>query len=178
MNNKKTPIQWEKEFKEFMDADEITPPKALSKSIQERVHHALNPSNQYVFAKLALIHTVVGSLTLLFCPQFGLSLSSGMGLMHYLMQYGDAFCMFGCGVFFLGTSALVASIVLRLEEIRVVRKTELFQFSILAIVSAGIFLGLGPHDFGTLAILWMAGSIIGALATMEISWAIRSFATR
>lgn len=175
MKNKKTSLSFESEFKEFMETEEIVPPQSLSKAIQHKIHSALNPSIQYVFAKLALIHLVIGTFTLLFCPQLGLSFRSGMGLMYFLMQYGDAFCMFGCGVFFLGTSALVASIILCPEEIRIVRKTQFFQFTVLAILSAAILLTIGPHDFGTLAILWIAGSIIGALTTMEIGWAIRSY---
>ncbi len=176
MKDEKSPIEWNKEFQEFMATSEIEPSKKVSKVIQEHVYRELNPSSAYVFGKLALVHLVVGTITLLFCPQFGLSLTSHMGLMHWLMQFGSAVCMFGCGVFFLGTSALVASFVLRPEEIKIIRKTQFWQFALLAIVSMGIFLTLGPQAFETLAILWVAGSILGALASMEIGWLVRSLA--
>ncbi|HLG18842.1 MAG TPA: hypothetical protein VI895_03360 [Bdellovibrionota bacterium] len=164
--------KWFKEFQEFMTAESMDPPRGLTESLLVKVRADLNPPAWKVFFKLGGIHTIVGSLTLLICPQFGLGPS--LGLMKYLMKLGPHACMFGCGILFLGASALVASLVLRLEEIRVLRKTVLLQFALLGLASIGVFLCLGADVILDLGLVWILGSILGGIATLELGWLIRS----
>jgi hypothetical protein len=127
MKKTPTPQEWIEEFQEFMGAEQAQVPKAVSDSILARVHNDLNLSSWLVFAKVSAIHAVMGFITLLFCPQFGLGFTDGMGLMALFMRFGDQACMVGCGAVFMGGSLLTASLVLRNEEIRVIRKTEATQ---------------------------------------------------
>jgi hypothetical protein len=173
--NPPTTTHWTQEFDDFLAADEIQPPKAVSLVVLSKVRRDLNPIAWLVFWKLAMIHVFVGTLTLVFCPQFGFSFTSSMGLMNVLMRYGEAFCMFGCGALFLGVSTLVASLLLRPEEIRVIRRHEVLQLTLLASLSVGVFLCvLGGGVIAALTGVWLVGSIIGGVATLELGWAIRS----
>lgn len=173
MKKTPTPQEWIEEFQEFMGADQAQVPRAVSESILARVHKDLNPSSWLVFAKISAIHAIMGFVTLLFCPQFGLGFTDGMGLMAFFMRFGDQVCMLGCGAVFMGGSALTASLVLRNEEIRVIRKNELLQISTLALLSMGVFICAGVGVVASLASFWVLGSIIGGLGTFELGWAMR-----
>src|SRR5687767_9104218 len=111
------------ELKEFLNTESIQPPRALSDRIVSKVYHELNPGLIQVFAKLFLVHAATALFTLSVCPQLGFRLlGDGMGLMHYFMSLGEHGCMAACGFFFLSVSLLVAALVMRPEEVRVIRK--------------------------------------------------------
>lgn len=174
MKNTLSPQEWAKEFQEFTQAQEIAPPTKVTERILAHVDLALNPAWWSVLSKLALIQVIVGAVTLLFCPQFGINLGGGAGLMGVFMRWGEEACMLGCGAVFLGTSALVSSLVLRPEEVKVIRRTELLQFSILGLLSIAVFIFAGATAIGTLALFWLVGSILGGLTTLELGWLVRS----
>ncbi|MEW6058413.1 MAG: hypothetical protein AB1540_17565 [Bdellovibrionota bacterium] len=169
-----TPKQWSDEFQEFMSARETEPPQNLSIGILARIRADLSPAAWLVFSKMALIHSVVGTMVLLFCPQFGITILPGMGLMALFMRFGETACMVGCGAVFLGSSALAASFFLRPEEVKVIRKNKLLQLSSLAMLSIGVFICLGASMVATLGLAWVIGSVVGGLATLELGWIIRS----
>ncbi len=174
---KKTPLpqEWMQEFQEFLSIDEITPPRQLTERIFARVHADLNPSAWLVFSKLTLIHAFIGTLTLLFCPQFGFSPLVEMGLMNVFMQFGEQVCMLGCGAVFLSGSTLTASLLLRPEEVQVIRKTKLLQLSALALLSLGVFVCVGLSVIAGFMTFWLLGSILGGLTTLELGWAFRKW---
>ncbi|MBI2707619.1 MAG: hypothetical protein HYX35_04840 [Proteobacteria bacterium] len=167
--------EWIQEFQEFMSTEPIDPSEGVSQQILSQVHADLTPSAGKVFLRLSLIHAVVGAITLLFCPQFGISPLGGMGLMSLFMNWGEQACMLGCGAVFMGASFLVASCVLRVEEVRVIRKTELLQVGALGLLSLGIFLCTGLGVVFGLGLFWLLGSLIGGLATLEAGWALRNW---
>ncbi|MEK6704173.1 MAG: hypothetical protein AABZ06_00120 [Bdellovibrionota bacterium] len=161
------------EYDVFMSGSGLEPPRVLTDRIFAHVAKDLNPSPWSVFSKVAFIHAVVGALSLLFCPQFGMSFLHFHGLMGVLMQFGEHVCMFGCGAFFVGSSALLISFVLRPEEVTVVRRTRLVQLGILSLVSVGIFICVGAKIVASLTLVWLFGSVIGGLASLELGWVIR-----
>lgn len=173
MKGKTDPKEWANEFKDFMETSEISVPRQVQDKIISRVHSDLNPSSLKVFRKIALIHVVVGVVSLLMCPQFGVSPLGNMGLMALLMRFSDTVCMIGCGAIFVGGTALVSSFALRPEEIRILRKTEALQFAVLGILSIGTFLCVGASVAFGLGLAWLAGSLVGGLLSLEIGWAIR-----
>jgi len=178
MGNKDKPTDWQVEFAEFSAAESSEVPDTLSGAILSRVKSDLHPSAFHVFAKTAAIHAVVGAFTLLGCPQFGLSYFGNHGLMHYLMQYGDNVCMLGCGAFFTMFSLLVASFVLRPEEVRAFKGNEILQLASLVTLSIGAFLFAGGTIVFTLALIWSLGAILGGAISLEAGWAYRKIATR
>lgn len=162
-----------KEFQNFILASEMKPPDGITDALLSKVRIELNPSSWKVFSKMTFIHAVVGTITLLFCPQFGISLFSDMGLMALFMQFGEIACMFGCGSVFLGGSALVSALILRPEEIKVIRKNRWVQFSILSGFSLGALICLGASVVMTLGVAWFMGSILAGLGSLELGWMLR-----
>jgi hypothetical protein len=173
MTKRISPESWEKEFHEFIGSDPVEPPKALSEQILSRVRADMHPAAWRVFSKVALVHLVVGTLSLLFCPQFGLSISGNPGMFGLLMYFGDKACMLGCGAVFLTGTAFVSSLVLSPEEIRAIRRTGLLQFSILSIASLGVFLFTGANIALGLGLFWILGSVLGGMGSLELGWLLR-----
>lgn len=171
-------MDWQKEFAEFSAAEPTTVPEALSNAVFARVEADLHPSAFRVFTKTAAIHTIVGAITLVACPQFGLSYFGNHGLMHYLIQYGESVCMLGCGAFFTVFSLLVASLVLRPEEVRAFKGNEILQLASLVTLSIGAFLFAGGTIVLTLALIWSLGAIVGGAISLEAGWAYRKLAMR
>lgn len=162
------------DFKEFQNTKAINPPDALSSKILDQVKRDLHPSAFKVFSKLSIIHFLVGVATLAICPQFGLKLfGDDLGLMSVFMHFGHYGCMMACGFFFLGSSVCVASLILKPEELRVIRANRLAQFLSLALLSLGFFIMVDTEILALYAFLWLIGSLCGALTMTEVVWAFR-----
>jgi len=163
-----------KDFKDFVEGDLKTPPPALSQRVIAVVHRDLSPHAALVFCKLFAVHagTAIGTLSL--CPQFGIRVfGEGPGLMGYFMRFGHLGCMVACGFFFLASSIAVASLVLRPEELRVIRNHRGFELGSLAVLSLGFFFALAPELILEVAIAWLMGAIAGALFALEVGFRIR-----
>jgi hypothetical protein len=175
MNRKITkPEDWANEFHEFVASDAVQPPRELSAEILSKVHADLNPATWLVLSKLAFIHVLVGAFTLLVCPQFGVGAFGGMGLMHVFMRFGETVCTLACGAFFLGSSTLVGSLIMRPEEVKIARAKKIASVLLLSGISVGAFICTGAEMIANLALLWALGSMTGGIATLELGWLIRS----
>src|SRR5689334_8218154 len=89
--------EWATEFQNFLSCEGVNPPQIVSSKVLEKVCSDLNPDFLKVFSKLAMIHFVMGAFVLLICPQFGIALFDGMGLMTLFMRYGEVACSLACG---------------------------------------------------------------------------------
>ena len=169
MNEKNLSLnEWANEFHSFLSVEKRDPPEPISSRIIKRVQSDLNPSQWRVFTKLALIHFAVGFLVLLICPQFGIGLFEGMGLTALFMHFGDLVCSIVCGALFLGSSMFVSSLVLKPEEIRVIRKREIAQLVLLSLLSVFAFVSLGATVAITLGGAWVIGSVFGGYISLEL----------
>lgn len=175
MNNPTKAQMWQEDFQRFMETEEVTPPTKISTQVLNHITLELNPNIWLVFTKISLIHLLMGSLTLLFCPQFGVAFFAGpgLGLMTLLMRFGETACMLGCGAFFLGGSTLVGSLILKPEEIKVIRKTQLGIYLLLSLASTAVFICLGAKVVFTLGLVWTVGSVLGGALTLELGWFTR-----
>lgn len=158
------------EYREFLSVNPSTLPQRLSTRVHQNIEASLNPNSFSIFFKLIGIHSVVATMTLLYCPQFGVTLTSGMGLMHYLAQFGDAVCMLGCGALFTGLSFFSTSLILRPEEVRALRRTKLFQVVALITLSFAVLLCFGAEVLTINAISWTVGALFASLLTLELGW--------
>ena len=170
--------EWVDDFNEFLNSDAIAPIEKSTKAIFSHVIADLNPPEWYVFSKLALVQAVVGAITLMFCPQFGIGLFSDLGLMSLFMHYGETACMLGCGGVFLGSGALVSSIILKPQEIKVIRRNRMLQLALLGTISLGVFICLGASIAFALGAAWLVGSTLGGIATLEFSYFVCTFLRR
>ena len=169
MNEKKLSLnEWANEFQFFLSVEKRDPPEPISSRIIKSVQSDLDPPQWIVFAKVALIHLVVGFLVLLICPQFGIGLFEGMGLTALFMHFGDLVCSIACGALFLGTTMFVSGLVLKPEEIRAIRKREFVQIVLLSTLSIFAFILLGASVAATLGIAWVIGSVFGGYTSLEL----------
>jgi len=159
------------DFNDFASAH-LEPPRDLNEKLLLRVNHELHPPLIQVFAKVASIHFIVGMLTLLVCPQFGVRiLGDGMGLMNQFMIFGDLGCRVACGLFFFSSSMLVAALLLRREEMKALRQNQILGVSTLALLSLGVFTMAHAEVVAGFAIAWLFGSVLGGWMSLQvISW--------
>ncbi len=164
----------ETDYAEFLGATQVVPPRALTTRVLSQIHQALNPNAWAVFSKIALLHFISALATLSICPQFGVrTFGEGMGLMHAFMSFGSHGCMIACGGLFTGTSLALGGLLLRPEEVRVLRSHRLLQISALTLLSLGAFLMLDVEIAVGFALSWLVGAILAGAATLELSWGLR-----
>jgi hypothetical protein len=163
------------EFNEFLSASELVPPVMAREAILARVNRDLNPPSQNVFLKMLGVHAVVSLFSLSICSQFGVQSLRLYDAMESMMTVvGGTYCMAFCGLLYLGLSALALSLFLNPEEIKVIRRHQILQFTLLTGVSLGVFLCLGAKVLLFPGTLWIAGSLVGGISTLELGWMLRS----
>jgi hypothetical protein len=162
------------DYQEFLAIGSAEAPRGISEKVLVQVRRDLNPSPWAVFARLSAIHFFTALFTLSLCPQFGVRvLGSGMGLMHYFMGLGDTGCAIACGVLFIGTSVLLASLLLGPDQVRTIRKHRLLELGALTLLSLGVFVMMQAEIVLGFALAWLVGSFVGGIATLEVGWLIR-----
>src|ERR1017187_26856 len=100
------------DLKTFMENNASRPPAELDGRVRSLIHGRLNPTILKTMAVVGLVHLLVAPLSLLFCPQFGFSLTHSMGLTHWFSQFGDEACTLACGGTYVIMSVIAASLLL------------------------------------------------------------------
>lgn len=163
------------DFSDFNSSDiEFSVPQTLSQKINLQVEEELNPNSWYVLSRLSLIHLFSAVFTLTICPQFGFGLFGvKMGLMHIFALFGETICYALCGAFFVGTTLVLASLLLESHELRLIRKKSVLQLAAIIFLSLGFFTMLRPEIVGAFGVIWFLGSLLGGMAVLELGWWIR-----
>lgn len=161
--------EWGQEFLEFIEAEAIEPPMAVSEKIHKAVDKDLNPLIWEVLFKFGLIQTAVAFVTLLVCPQFELDL----GLIkhddaHLRALLGEAGYMALCGAIFLSSGAIIASVLLRVEELRAIKKADYLYLFLASALALMIFWQLGTTSVLASYAAWFAGAFGGSITGFEI----------
>lgn len=166
--------QWQKDYQEFLALDSAVVPAELSQKIKNVVHSDLNPSSFLIFGKLLSLHALIGTLSLAFCNQFGMNpFGTSFSLTDYFMHFGHSICMMMCGILFLGLSTSMTAMMLRPEELRVLRKNIWFQNSLLVIFSLMAFVLAGAEIAGGILLLWALGAMLGGVSSNELVYRLR-----
>ncbi len=166
-----SPNDWEKEFREFLDAPTLEPPKSISNKVFEAVSNELNPHAWAVFLKLLGITTISGILSLAVCPQFGFG--NSFWLMRSFMRFGPHVCSIACGAIFISFGIILSFFLLRPEELRVLRKTRFLQLAVLSGLTLSGFICAGAEVFLAVALFWLLGAVVGGLLTLEVSYRVK-----
>lgn len=165
---------FQKEYSEFKQQDEIKVPAHLSASILKEVQEDLVPRNTIVFSKLVLTQGFISLITLLFCPQFSLSLTNNHKLFHYFHHnFGPYICMLICGSIFLGIGGLFSSSLLSIAEIKKIKESKVFYYFGLSILALGTLLLFGAKLYFTMTMIWMIGAIVSGVLFFEIGSSLR-----
>jgi hypothetical protein len=159
-----------KDFKDFLE-ESHSPSDQMNESILSFVQAELNPSHTQVFLKFGLIQGFVGLLTMLFCPQFQMSLTNNHKLFHYFHHnFGEVACMLFCSAIFIGTGAIFAATLLNKAEIRKIRSSRFLYYLSLTGISIMSFMVLGAKVYLTLTSYWAAGAIVSGVIFFELSY--------
>jgi hypothetical protein len=163
-----------KDFKDFINSPTQLPPESLNRHIQGLVKKDLNPDFKVVFFKLFSIQAFIGILTMLFCPQFEMSLTNQDQLFHYFHHtFGVYGCFAVCGVLFIGTGAIFASHLLNINEVRKVRSHRILYYFSLTGLAVSFFLFLGAQVYFEMLAAWMFGAIVGGVSLFEFNCVLR-----
>ncbi len=164
---------WQTEFEEFLgsDADHLEIPKTLF----EKVKNRLFPNPWIVFSKVALVHAILGFVSLSICNQFGLNpFRTSFSLSDWFMKMGSHhLCMSLCGIFFMASTYVLSNMFLTLEELESFKRHEWLQTGIFSLVSLAAFYFFGAELVTTVTILWLIGAFIGGVLSIESSYYLR-----
>lgn len=156
---------WNDDFNDFMTISEVRPPLAAGEEIFTLVHRDLNPTLLQVLGKLAAVHVVAGSLSLLLCVQFGMG--RGYSLMNYFMRLGDVACFALCGAIFMGLTALVAGWILSAAEMKKIRSSAYSPIALLGLASLFVFFLFGAEIAFNTALIWLLGVLLAGVLVTE-----------
>ena len=167
------------EFDEFLNGEARSVPPGVSRLILDRVRDDLEPPVKLVFLKLLLVQSFVGVITMLFCPQFNLSLTNYYELFHlFHRQFGPTICMAICGGIFVGSGAVIGSFLLTKAEVNVVARRALFSYLILAIIFHTGFMLVGVDVYLEASTAWIIGSWATGYLAYHITRSVRLWFSR
>jgi hypothetical protein len=148
-------------------------PEKVNNEILNTVFKKLNPNLTQLIGKVFMVHLITAVITLSICPQFGFKIFRlPVNLMHTFMNYGMPVCNFLCGLFFTTTSMIVASIVLKRDEVRAVRYQKTLVTLTLILSSIGFFGIMNPNLFLEFSLLWLLGAVMGITLTLEAAFSL------
>jgi hypothetical protein len=177
MKDKISSGDWNKEYQYFLESPRQAPRADFTSFIKRTLHEDLNPRAWKVFSKLFVIHFISGTITLFFCPQLGVGFHrENSFLFNLFLGFGEYGCMVACGALFLGSTGLIAALLLRSQEIRVIRKTRALQLALLAFLSLGFFLSFQEAERAlpiSLMVAWIVGACLGGFFTFQLGWLLR-----
>lgn len=164
----------EKDYLDFINSKGSNPSAELNNQITNYVRADLNPSHKIVFSKLLGIQAFIGFLTLLFCPQFEISLINNHQLFHYFYHnLGETICTAICGSIFVGSGALFAAYLLKSSEIKKIKNSKILYYASVSIIALSTLFIFGAQVYLNLAIFWFIGASLGGLVVFELNRVIR-----
>ena len=143
--------------------------QAVNERIKETIKNKIKPDIKIIFLKLFVVHLSVAIFTLSFCPQLGVStFNTGFDIAHKLLALSKETCELFCGFFFTSSSIAVSLFFLTRDEIRFLRFNKTFLASTFVLVSIGMLLMFNSQLFVELSILWLVGTLVGVVGTLEL----------
>lgn len=146
------------EFQVFLKS-EAPPPSELERQLLSNIHQRLNPSLKLAVTKLFGLNAVGSIATLSLCPQYGLSITGGHGLMPYFMNISPAFCFFMCGLLWMVGGQILANFVLSWDERRILSRYywgTMFSFILFSVLA---FACVGTLTLDTWLLYWVGGAL-------------------
>ncbi|OIQ18932.1 MAG: hypothetical protein BM556_06520 [Bacteriovorax sp. MedPE-SWde] len=158
------------DFKDFLRTNKSSPSEDTSKNILNSIRREMIPNKGIVFTKLILVQAFIGAITMIFCPQFSMSLTSNDELYHFFHRtFGHYGCMMVCGSIFIGSGALFSSTILNWAEIRLLKESKLLSYFGLSGLFALSFLFVGAQVYLDVAIAWMIGATLSGSVFFQVS---------
>ena len=161
------------DYTDFLSTQEFSPPSRLTERVFKDAEVIFSPSPFLVLGRLGLIVFIVGLINLVFCPQFGVGFVRVSGLFEFFMMFGHHTCKAFCGAFFLGTGLFLSTIILKIEDLKVLRQHRFLQISALSSIALVLFVAAGGAVYFTAALYWFAGALLGGVICLEAGFKLR-----
>lgn len=157
-----------KEFASFLSGN-IEPPKSIERELFAKIRTLLNPSLPRTLGKIFLFHVVGSFVTLLFCPQFGISLRNSLGIMGYMMAIHPAVCFLGCGLLWMVGGQALTYAFLTMDEQRVLGRYRWGAVFTIFLLSVLLFGCLGSLRVDEWLLYWIVGA---SAVTFAFNWPV------
>ncbi|MBU6152823.1 MAG: hypothetical protein KGP28_00845 [Bdellovibrionales bacterium] len=139
-------------YSEFLSGSEVVP-EGLHERVRAELEARMKPSFFRILFSILKAQIILGALTLLVCPQFGIGpLGGGDGLMGWVESYGHLICGTYCGSIFVGLNVLYARFFLPLDDRNAIRSEPMLPFGVLGVISFSLIVmvslmwnGIVPH---------------------------------
>lgn len=165
-----TKSKLDKDFRDFLTKEEANPSKQVSNIISNMVKKDLDPKIQIIYMKLFFIQIITGALTLIFCPQFSISLTGNDAIFHiFHSSFGMYGCMAICGSIFVGSGSMTSAFFLKKPETKKIHKYNFITFSLVSFLSLLTFSFFGEVVSVEIILSWLIGAVIGGVVMFEIS---------
>lgn len=159
------------EYNDFCHDKSYSSPSELDKNIIQRVQKDLTPKEAQLFIKILLVQAFIGTLTLLFCPQFELSLTHYDDLFHFIHRnFGHYPCMFICGTIFIGSGALFARTIISKSELSLLKRRSVLYYTTFSGVSILLFLFLGAELYLDATLIWFLGATLSGMTITALPY--------
>ena len=158
-NNK----QLNDDYCDFVTAKADHSESEMREMVVQYVKSDLRRNHLRIFSKLVMVQVVMGMLTLLFCPQFELSLTNNYELFHYFHhRYGTDICALICGVIFTAPSATFAAYLLDNNDAQTIKTAGIRYHLAIILLSLFVFQLLGADLFNYTTLLWFVAACLAA----------------
>ena len=138
------------------------------------VRSDLRRHHRQIFVKFLLVQLVMGLLTLLFCPQFDVSLTSNVELMHYFhYRYGAGICALFCGAIFTAPGAICAAYMFTHVEVQTIKTAGSRYHLAIAALALLVFYVCGADVFSYTTLLWFVAAGMVAMVLFGFSLRVR-----
>ncbi len=164
INHKPTDTEQQslREFGEFIQAETVKPTAETDHRVLSAIGADLCLTQWPVFAKVAVIETAAGIATLFVCPQFGLGFSGHNALLHSLHEAVEPLIFYAiCGLLFISLGAVMSALVLRRNEIQVIKRSKYAYYFIYAFAACLVLTQVGTGALLLSASAWILGAVIG-----------------
>ncbi|MEI6093667.1 MAG: hypothetical protein WCQ47_08350, partial [bacterium] len=157
-----------KEFLNFINTQENTPPSGLDNKVKMQIIGDLKDTPRAMLKRLSIIHVISALFTLSICPQFGIGpIGGGDGITSFVMPYGNFVCGLFCGAFFLGTTSLISIFALKTSELFALSRNSFWIFPVLSTASlillmtlGSVLNGRGPDYSINFVLSWLVSGIL------------------
>ncbi|MCO4753718.1 MAG: hypothetical protein KC478_04515 [Bacteriovoracaceae bacterium] len=167
------------DFEDFLnDENQISPSHKMADATMTMIKEEMSPSNVTIFTKLIFVQLATGLLTMLFCPQFNMSLTNNYELFHYFHHtFGEQICMVLCGGIFLGSGALVAAYTLKESEIKEIFRQRFLHLCTISGISIAVFMTIGADVYLSMIPYWIVGSVVFGILSLITNYKLRNLIT-
>jgi hypothetical protein len=161
----------------FLSGNESVPESVFTR-VRSDLEGRMKPGFLRVLFEILKTQIILGALTLLVCPQFGVGpLGGGDGLMGWVESYGHLVCGLYCGTIFVGLNVIYSRFFLSLDYKNAIRAEPLLPFAVLGVISFLLILIVStmwnetvPHLHAEFVGAWLSAFVVTPLLGLRFGF--------